>query len=53
MRYDLAQQSCDTRNMMQANTRDLMENQNSNTRAILDFMTNSKIADLQSENQYY
>ena len=28
-----------------------MENQNSNTRAILDFMTNSKIADLQSENQ--
>ena len=35
---------------MNNNTRDLLENQNSNTRAILDFLTNDKIATLQAEN---
>jgi hypothetical protein len=32
-------------------TRDILENQNSNTRAILDFLTNDKIATLTAENQ--
>ena len=35
---------------MNNNTRDLLENQNSNTRAILDFLTQDKIATLQAEN---
>ena len=35
---------------MNNNTRDLLENQNSNTRAILDFLSNDKIATLQAEN---
>ena len=30
--------------------RDILDNQNSNTRAILDFLTNDKIATLQAEN---
>ena len=35
---------------MNNNTRDLLENQNSNTRAILDFLTQDKIATLTAEN---
>lgn len=34
-----------------ASTRDILENQNTNTRAILDFLTNDKIESLRSENQ--
>lgn len=49
--YNLATQSCDTRNTIQNATRDLLDNQNSNTRAILDFLTNDKIATLTAENQ--
>lgn len=48
--YNLATQSCDTRNTIQNTTRDIIDNQNSNTRAILDFLTNDKIASLQAEN---
>ena len=51
VRYDLATQSCDTRNTIQNTTRDILENNNSNTRAILDFLTQSKIDSLQAENQ--
>lgn len=50
VRYDLATQACDTRNLIQNTTRDLMDNQNANTRAILDFLTNDKISTLQAEN---
>ena len=32
-------------------TRDIVENQNANSRAILDFLTNSKMRDLESANQ--
>ena len=32
-------------------TRDLLENNNNNTRAILDFLTQDKISTLQAENQ--
>ena len=49
--YNLATQSCDTRNTIQNSTRDIIENQNANSRAILDFLTTDKIATLQAENQ--
>lgn len=49
--YNMATQACDTRNVIQNSTRDILESNNANTRAILDFMTSSKIADLQAENQ--
>lgn len=51
VRYDMASQACDTRNLIQTTTRDLMDNQNANTRAILDFLTQDKIASLTAENQ--
>lgn len=43
--YNLATQSCDTRNTIQNTTRDVIENQNSNARAILDALTAQRIAD--------
>ena len=51
VRYDMAAQACDTRNTVQNATRDIIDNANSNSRAILDFLTQSKLSDLQSENQ--
>lgn len=50
VRYDMAAQACDTRNTVQNATRDIIDNANQNSRAILDFLTQSKLADLQSEN---
>lgn len=49
--YNLATQSCDTRNTIQNATRDIVDNNNANTRAILDFLTKDKISTLQAENQ--
>lgn len=49
--YNLATQACDTRNLIQSTTRDIIDNQNAGTRAILDFLTNDKIASLTAENQ--
>lgn len=37
--------------VVNSSTRDILENQNTNTRAILDFLTNDKIATLTAENQ--
>lgn len=51
VRYDMATQACDTRNTVQNVTRDIIDNANSNSRAILDFLTQSKLSDLQTENQ--
>ena len=51
VRYDMATQACDTRNLIQSTTRDLMDSQNANTRAILDFLTQDKISTLTAENQ--
>ena len=51
VRYDMAAQACDTRNTVQNATRDIIDNANSNSRAILDFLTQSKLQDLQNENQ--
>ena len=49
--YNMATQACDTRNTIQNTTRDILENNNSNTRAILDYLTNSEMERLRSENQ--
>ena len=51
VRYDMATQACDTRNTVQNSTRDIIDNQNANSRAILDFLTQDKIATLTAENQ--
>lgn len=48
--YNMAKGFCDLGNVMNTNTRDILENQNCNTRAILDFLTNDKIATLTAEN---
>ena len=39
VKFTIAQEDCATRNLMQSNTRDLIENQNANARAILDALT--------------
>ena len=49
--YNLATQFCETRNAIHNSTRDIVDNQNCNTRAILDFLTQDKISTLQAENQ--
>lgn len=49
--YNLATQACETRNTIQNSTRDIIDNANANSRAILDFLTNDKIATLTAENQ--
>ncbi len=41
--YNLAQQSCDTRNVIQNATRDIIDSQNNGTRAILDALTAQRI----------
>lgn len=51
VRYDMATQACDTRNTVNTAARDIIDNQNQNSRAILDFLTQSKFSDLQAENQ--
>ena len=49
--YNMATQACDTRQAIATSTRDIIDSQNSSTRAILDFLTTDKIASLQAENQ--
>ena len=51
VRYDLATQACDTRHAIANSTRDIIENQNANSRQLLDFLVNDKLATLQAENQ--
>ena len=51
VRYDMAAQACDTRNTVQNATRDIIDANNQNSRAILDFLTQSKMRDLESANQ--
>lgn len=55
VKFTIAQEDCATRNLIQSTTRDITDNQNANTRAILDAMTaqrieakDEKIAELQS-----
>lgn len=49
--FNLAKGFCDLGNVVNSSTRDILENNNSNTRAILDFLTQDKIATLTAENQ--
>ena len=49
--YNLATQTNAIQNAMCNNTRDIIDNQNANSRAVLDFLVNDKIATLQVENQ--
>ena len=51
VRYDMATQNCALQNTIQNTTRDLIDNQNANTRQIMDFLVQDKISALQSENQ--
>ncbi len=51
LKYTIATEDCTTRNLIQNTTRDLIDNQNAGTRAILDFLTQDKIATLTAENQ--
>ena len=48
--YNTAKGFCDLNNTMNINTRDILESNNANTRAILDFLTQDKIATLTAEN---
>ena len=49
--YNLATQACDTRRAIADSTRDIIDSNNAGTRAILDFLTQDKIAALTAENQ--
>ena len=43
VKFTIAQEDCNTRNLMQSNTRDLIENQNANARAVLDALTAQRL----------
>ena len=51
VRFDLSQLGCGLNNTINNSTRDILESNNANTRAILDFLTKDKIDTLQAENQ--
>ena len=51
VKFTIANEACETRHAMCQNTRDIIDNANANSRAILDFLTNDKIATLTAENQ--
>ena len=51
VKYTVGQEACETRHAMYNNTRDIIENANANSRAILDFLTQDKISTLTAENQ--
>lgn len=51
VKYQMATDACGIQNTIQNTTRDILENNNNNTRAILDFLTQDKIATLTAENQ--
>lgn len=51
LNYNIADQGCQTRRAINDSTRDIMANQDANTRSILDFLTQDKIASLTAENQ--
>lgn len=51
IQFQNAQDTCAIQNTIQNTTRDVIDNQNCNTRQILDFLVNDKISTLQAENQ--
>lgn len=44
LKYTIATEDCTTRNLMQSNTRDIIDAQNAGTRAVLDFLVQEKMA---------
>jgi hypothetical protein len=51
VKYTIANEACETRHALAGNARDIIDNANANSRAILDFLTSDKIATLTAENQ--
>lgn len=51
LKYSIGSEFCALGNAMQSGFRDVIESNNSSTRAILDFLTQDKISSLQAENQ--
>lgn len=51
LNYRMATSDCDTRRAITDAARDITENQNAGTRAILEFLTQDKISTLEAENQ--
>lgn len=51
VRFENATNTCAIQNTIQNTTRDIIENNNNNARAVLDFLTQDKIATLTAENQ--
>lgn len=51
LNYNLATQASDTRRAIADSTRDIIDSQQAGTRAVLDFLTQDKIATLTAENQ--
>lgn len=49
--YNMATNTCALQNTMNNNTRDIIDNANANSRAILDYLCQDKISTLQNENQ--
>lgn len=51
IKYQMATDTCAVQNTIQNTTRDIIDNNNANTRSILDFLVQDKISSLESENQ--
>ena len=51
VRYDMATGFCNLGNTIQSTTRDVIDNQNANYRGIMDFLVQSKMDALRSENE--
>lgn len=50
LKYTIGNEACDTRHAIYNSTRDIIDNANANSRAVLDFLVKDKIDTLQSEN---
>lgn len=50
VKYTIGNEACETRHALYNSTRDIIDNANANSRAILDFLTKDKIDTLQNEN---
>jgi hypothetical protein len=50
LKYNMSTDTCGIVNTIQNTTRDIIDNQNCNTRSILDFLVNDKISSLETEN---
>lgn len=51
VKYTIANEGCETRHALFNSTRDIIDNANANSRAVLDFLVQDKISTLTAENQ--